>query len=246
MLLIRSLIFDFLMYATLLVQGILFAPLAIWSVDGAYWAMKTYCRTVFWYLKVVCGLRVEFRGEVPTGATIVCAKHMSFLDVMMLMEHLPRAKFIMKRELIFAPVVGLYALRIGAAAVARGKRGGAVKKMVTDVEQGHKKDLGQTVIYPQGTRVLPGATRPYKVGAAVLYERFGQDCTPAATNTGVFWARRSPYRKPGLAVMEFLPTIPAGLPMKDFMEELEAVVESNSNRLMAEAGFIAPDKIRAK
>ncbi len=238
MLLVRSLVFDFLMYTTLLVQGILFAPLALWSVDGAYWAMKTYCRTVFWYLKVVCNMRVEFRGPVPTGEVVVCAKHMSFLDVMMLMEHLPRAKFIMKRELVFAPVIGLYALRIGAAAVARGKKGGAVKKMVADLDKGREKDSGQTVIYPQGTRVLPRAEKPYKVGAGVLYERFGLDCVPAATNTGVLWARRSPYRKPGVAVMEFLPTIKTGMKIKPFLAELEAVVESNSNRLMEEAGHV--------
>jgi len=238
MLRVRSLVFDFLMYSTLLVQGILFAPLAIWSVDGTYWAMKAYCRTVFWYLKVVCNIRVEFRGEVPSGEVVVCAKHMSFLDVMMLMHALPRAKFIMKRELIFAPVIGLYALRIGSAAVARGKKGSAVNKMVSDLDKGREKDAGQTVIYPQGTRVLPGGTKPYKVGAGVLYERFGLDCVPAATNTGVLWARRSPYRKPGVAVMEFLPVIKSGMKIKPFLAELEEVVESHSNRLMIEAGHV--------
>ncbi len=240
MLLLRSILFDFLMYLTLLVQGILFAPLAIWSVNGAYWAMKAYCKTIFWYLRVICGLKVEYRGEVPSGDVIVCAKHMSFLDVMMLMYILPRAKFIMKRELVFAPVIGLYALRIGAAAVARGKKGNAVKKMVSDLAENQQKDAGQTVIYPQGTRVLPGAQKPYKVGAAVLYDRFGQVCIPAATNTGVFWARRSPYRKPGVAVMEFLPPIEPGKAIKDFLVEIEAVVETNSNRLMQEAGYEAP------
>ncbi len=240
MLLIRSIVFDFLMYLTLLVQGILFAPLAIWSVNGAYWAMKTYCKTVFWYLRIICGLKVEIRGEIPRGDVIVCAKHMSFLDVMMLMNYLPRAKFIMKRELVFAPVIGLYALRIGATAVARGKKGSAVKKMVSDLGEKQQKDAGQTVIYPQGTRVLPGAVKPYKVGAGVLYDRFALDCIPAATNTGVFWARRSPYRKPGVAVMEFLPPIKAGKPIKAFLSELEEVVEAHSDRLMAEAGYAKP------
>ena len=242
MLRLRSLVFDFMMYSTMLVQGILFAPLALWSVDGTYWVMKLYSRTVIWYLKVICGLRVEFRGEAPKGEVIVCSKHMAFLDILMLMVALPRAKYIMKRQLIFAPIIGLYALRIGSAPVNRSKKGGAVKKMVEDLEKAHKKDKGQTIIYPQGTRVLPGVSRPYRVGAGVLYERFGQDCVPAATNTGVFWARRSPYRKPGLAIMEFLPTIPAGKPMKEFLEELEDVVETRSNELMKEAGFEFPDK----
>lgn len=235
MLLIRSQLANVLMYLTMGVMGIGCAPLALWSRGGAYWAVKRYCEIVFWLYRVICNLRVEFRGEVPQGDVIVCSKHMSFLDVMMLAYILPRAKFIMKNELKWAPVLGFYAMRIGSAPVQRGQRSKAMNKMVAHVED--REETGQTVIYPQGTRVLPGAHREYKVGAGVLYSRMGQDCIPAATNTGVFWARRSPYRRPGVAVLEFLPMIPKGKPLRAFMQELEQVVEDNSNRLMREAGF---------
>lgn len=225
----------------MLVIGILFSPAAIWSRNGAYWVMKLYCLTVFWLLKVICGLRIEIRGKVPEGDLIVVSKHMSFLDILMMMHALPRAKFIMKRELIWAPIIGVYALRTGAAPVARGKKGAGMHQMVKKVEAGQQGDPGQTLIFPQGTRVLPGSKRPYKVGAGVLYERFGKECIPAATNTGVFWARRSPYRKPGLAVLEFLEPIPAGVPIKEFMEKIEDVIETKSNILMKEAGFEFPE-----
>ena len=43
---------------------------------------------------------------------------------------LPRPKFIMKKELKWAPFIGLYALRIGSTPVARGERGKAMKAMV--------------------------------------------------------------------------------------------------------------------
>ena len=98
---------------------------------------------------------------------------------------------------------------------------------------------GQLIIYPQGTRVAPGATQPYKVGTGLLYEQLGQPCYPVATNVGVFWPKRGILRKPGLAVVEFLPPIAPGLPVPEFMARLEAEVETHSNRLMAEAGFKA-------
>ena len=44
-------------------------------------------------------------------------------------------------------------------------------------------------------------------------------------------------RKPGLAVIEFLPPIVPGLDKNAFLKQLEDVVETQSNRLMAEAGF---------
>jgi 1-acyl-sn-glycerol-3-phosphate acyltransferase len=80
----------------------------------------------------------------------------------------------------------------------------------------------------------------------VLYAQLGQDCVPAATNVGVFWPRHGFYRKPGLAVVEFLPPIAPGLPTPEFMAELEQRIETASNALMAEAGFQLPASWNAK
>ncbi len=236
MLLIRSQITDFLMYLIMAVIGILFAPAAIWSREGAYWVIKTYCATIFWLLRTLCNLKVEFRGEVPQGDVLICSKHMSFLDIMMLAYILPRPKFIMKKQLKWAPIIGIYGLRIGSTPVARGKKGAAIQEMVDDIE-GKSSSGGQLIIFPQGTRVLPGANNPYRVGAGVIYSKMGQTCVPVATNAGVFWARRSPYRYPGTAVIEFLDPIPKGMEVRPFIEKLEEVIEENSNRLMLEAGY---------
>ena len=235
MLLVRSLVFDVVLYTTMGVMGVLGAPLALWSVDGAYRVCRAYCRVTFFFLRVICGLRVEVRGEVPRGEVLLAAKHQSFLDIMILFEALPRPKFIMKKELRWAPILGLYALRIGSTPVARGDRSKAMKAMVAHA--GRATEPRQLVIYPQGTRVAPGARPPFKVGAGVLYDRLGEPCVPAATNAGVFWGRRSLYRRPGLAVVEFLEPIRPGLAVPEFMKRLEDAVEAASDRLMREGGF---------
>lgn len=235
MLLARSLVFDALLYGLLAVIGILLLPTTL-SREGAYWTTKLYCRTVLALLRIVCGLKVEVRGTVPEGEVIVAAKHQSFLDILIFARELPRVKFIMKRELRWAPILGLYALRIGSTPVARGRKSRAMREMVAHVEGGAGRP-SQLVIYPQGTRVAPGAKLPYKIGAAVLYERMGLPCVPAATNAGVFWGRRSWVRRPGTAVVEFLDPIPAGLPVKSFLPLVECRVEAASDRLMREAGF---------
>jgi 1-acyl-sn-glycerol-3-phosphate acyltransferase len=235
LLLARSLLFDAVIYMLMGVMGVLGAPLALWSVDGAYSVCRAYCRAVFVCLRVICGLRVEVRGDVPTGEVLVASKHQSFLDILIIFEALPRPKFIMKKELRWAPILGLYALRIGSTPVNRGDRAKAMKAMVEHA--GEAREPRQLVIYPQGTRVAPGARLPFKIGAGVLYDRMGVPCVPAATNAGVFWGRRSPYRRPGLAVVEFLDPIAPGLPVGEFMPRLEAEVEAASDRLMREAGF---------
>jgi 1-acyl-sn-glycerol-3-phosphate acyltransferase len=231
-----SLVFIGQMYLMMALMAVFFTPFAIFSRERAVWAVHTYTTWVRWTASWMIGLHSEVRGEVPAGELLVCAKHQSFFDIIILVSVLPRPRFIMKAELKWAPILGWYAQRIGCVPVNRGKGAAAVKQMVAGVEK--MRDFpGQLMIYPQGTRVAPGARRPYKIGSGVLYEGLGQPCVPAATNVGVFWPRHGLYRRPGLAVVEFLPVIRPGLSSEVFMDRLEDVVETASDRLMTEAGF---------
>ncbi len=235
---VRSLIFIVQMYLALALYAIWWTPVVLYRRDAAFDAVHAYCRWVRATAAFLVGLRSEVRGKVPGDEVLIAAKHQSFFDIIIIVSVLPRPKFIMKKELLRAPIVGWYAQRIGCIPVDRGKRSEAMKKMVLDVKAGTAAP-GQLIIYPQGTRVAAGAARPYKVGVGVLYAELGQDCVPAATNVGVFWPRHGILRRPGLAVVEFLPRIPAGQGVETFMAEIEPMVEGASNRLMAEAGFIA-------
>ncbi len=231
-----SAIFIVQMYLAMVILAIYWTPIAIFRREAAFDAVQSYCRWVRRSAAFLVGLKSEIRGDVPDDEVLIGAKHQSFFDIILIVSVVPRPKFIMKKELLWAPILGWYAKRLGCIPVDRGKRGQAVKKMVADVKAG-KSWPGQLIIYPQGTRVAAGAKRPYKVGVGVLYEQLGQDCVPAATNVGVFWPRHGILRKPGLAVVEFLPRIPAGLSVEAFMERIEPAVETASDRLMAEAGF---------
>jgi 1-acyl-sn-glycerol-3-phosphate acyltransferase len=235
---VRSVLFIVQMYVAMPVLAIVFTPFAIFSRPAAYTAMHAYCRWVRWTASWMVGLKSEVRGTPPTDEVLVTAKHHSFFDIIMLFGAMPRAKFIMKKELKWAPILGWYALRIGCVPVDRGKRGQAITAMMAAVQEG-RQDPGQLIIYPEGTRTAPGAPPAYKVGSAVLYAQLGQDCVPAATNVGAFWPRHSFYRKPGLAVVEFLPRIAPGLTNAEFMAELESRIETATDRLLAEAGFPA-------
>jgi len=230
---LRSLMFIILMYLAMPVLAIVYTPLAIFSRKWAYVPMHLYCRWVRWSADKIVGLKTEVRGEPPTGECIIASKHQSFFDILIIFGAVPRAKFIMKAQLIWAPILGQYAYRIGCIFVNRGKRGQAIKKMVSDVSSG-KQDPGQLVIFPQGTRVAVGDVKPYKIGIAILYKETGQMVVPAATNVGVFWKRHGIYRKPGLAVIEFLPPIMPGLSTEDFMARLENVIETASDKLLEE------------
>lgn len=233
---LRSLLFIVVMYVAMVAIAAPAMAIVLVKREFAFKVVHVYTRLVRWLAAVLVGLKSEIRGPVPEGEVIIASKHQSFFDIILIVSVVPRPKFIMKKELTWTPLVGFYAKAIGCVAVDRGKRGAAVKKMVEDVTSGRSQP-GQLIIFPQGTRVAAGATKPYKIGTGVLYKETGQKVIPAATNVGVFWKRHGIMRWPGTAVVEFLPAIEPGLEMNAFMARLEEVVEDNSNRLMAEAGF---------
>lgn len=233
---LRSVVFVAQMYAVMIGLMLVFSPLAlIWRGASFTW-MQAFCRWTRFSARVLVGLRTEVRGTVPTGAVLIASKHQSFLDSIILFSVLDAPRFIMKKQLVYVPLAGWHALRIGCVPVDRGKKGQAIKQMVDAVAAGAQRP-GQLIIYPQGTRIAPGVAAPYKVGAAALYAQLGQTCIPVGTNVGLFWPRKGLWRKPGLAVVEFLPPIAPGLETQAFLAKLEARVEASSNALMAEAGF---------
>jgi 1-acyl-sn-glycerol-3-phosphate acyltransferase len=90
----------------------------------------------------------------------------------------------------------------------------------------------QIIIFPEGTRVAPGAHKPYQPGIAALYGQLGVPVVPVALNSGLYWGRKAWMKKPGRILIEYLPPIPPGLDRKTFMAELERHLEPAANKLL--------------
>jgi 1-acyl-sn-glycerol-3-phosphate acyltransferase len=230
-----SVIFIILMYVFMTLFALLGAIPALFSRDATYWVIRNFCGTVIWLARVICGLRVEQRGPIPTGNVVVASKHQSFFDVILHAYYLPNVNYVMKQELKYVPIIGFYGARIGTAPVKRGQKSKAVSQMMSGVKK-HDGDT-QLVIYPQGTRVAPGKTMPYKVGAAVICQRMGRPAVMAATNVGVFWPKHSLLRKRGTAILEYFEPVSGDMELTEFVKYMEETIETASDKLMAEAGF---------
>jgi 1-acyl-sn-glycerol-3-phosphate acyltransferase len=140
---------------------------------------------------------------------------------------------VLKRELMRLPVLGWYAKAAGMIPIDRGG-GSATVRALSDNAADQLKTPRQIVIFPEGTRKLPGAPPDYKSGVAALYRDLGLPCTPVATNSGLHWPARGLVMRPGLVVYEFLEPIPPGLKRAEFMRLLEARIETASNALLEE------------
>ncbi|MDO5620029.1 MAG: lysophospholipid acyltransferase family protein [Paracoccus sp. (in: a-proteobacteria)] len=221
-----------------LVHGSIGLPRAlIWGRAGAQ-AVATgwiayMLRAARWHF----GVRYEIRGTPPSGDVIVAAKHQSFLDILAIAQACPQRAFVMKKQIMRVPIMGWFARKVGSVPIDRTRGASARSAIVEAVRQAMPQGLGQLIIYPEGTRTRPGEKRPYKGGAGMLYSETGLPCQPVATNAGMFWPKEGIRIRPGIAVIEFLDPIPAGLPETELMERLPHVIEGASDALMARAGL---------
>lgn len=237
MLILRSLAFNVLFYANLIlwlifavVPSLLLPQAALRNVARA-WA-----HSALWLLRVVAGIRCEIIGleNIPEGGLMVAAKHQSFWETFALFTLFPDPVFILKRELMRIPLFGRGLAKLRMIPVDRGARARALK----DVTRRAKIELGergrQLLIFPEGTRRPPGAPPAYKFGVAHLYAELGVPCLPVALNSGLYWPRRQVLRRPGTIRLEILPPIMPGLDKVSFQHELQERIETACNRLLAQ------------
>jgi 1-acyl-sn-glycerol-3-phosphate acyltransferase len=129
---------------------------------------------------------------------------------------------------------GLYLIVSQQIAIDRGRGRQALQQIATAAKPVFAAGR-QVFIYPEGTRRPPGAPPRYKQGVTTLYAKTGAACLPVAVNTGLFWRRHGFLRRPGVAVIEYLPVIAPGLDPAAFAERLESTIEVACARLNAEA-----------
>lgn len=238
-----SLLFNIAFYLwTAVVVIFLCLPALLLPYPAIYAAGRLWVRGTLLLLRLLIGLRHRVVGleNARRGQAIYAAKHQSSWDTLIFALYLDRPAYVLKRELLFIPLFGVCLLKAGHIAVDRSGRATALKRMLAAAKA--RRDQGRDIlIFPEGTRVLPGQHKPYHPGIAALYGALDLPVVPVALNSGLFWSRRSFIKKPGMITLEFLPPIPPGLNRKAFMAELETRLEGASRRL-AEAGPLTPPR----
>ena len=189
-------------------------------------------------MRAICGTRVEYRGleKIPVGPLIVASKHQSMWETFALLQFFDQPLYILKRELEWIPFFGWYLKKAGMIGIDRAAGGRSLMKMVRRAGEEVRRGR-QLIIFPEGTRTLPGAPPDYKPGYIALYEALGVTTVPLALNSGLYWPRRSLWRYPGTIIVEFLEPIPPGLPRAEFRKRIETSIEQASLALIREAAL---------
>jgi 1-acyl-sn-glycerol-3-phosphate acyltransferase len=227
---VRSTLFLIWFASVSLILNVMGLPLLLMPRKLTVWAANKWARLILFGLEHIAGLGMELRGRLPERASLVAAKHFSVWETIALLAVLRDPAIVLKRELLFIPLYGWYAVKQQMIPIDRRAGASAIRRM----HAAARRALGSgrpIVIFPEGTRKEPGAPPDYKPGVAALYTLLGVPCVPMAHNSGLYW-RGWLLRKPGTIVVEFLDPIPPGLPRREFMAVLETSLEQATNVLL--------------
>lgn len=199
---------------------------------GALFFAVIWVRSIALLERIVLGLdyRVIGQENLPIGRSfIVAAKHQSAYETMKLHLILNDPAIVMKKELLKFPIWGAYTKKTGMIPIDRGAGRFAIGEMVVAAGKA-KADGRPIVIFPQGTRVPPGQSKPYKTGVIGLYKQLDLEIVPLAMNSGLFWPKEGTKRG-GTVTFSFLPPIAPGLEPEEALSVLQQRLEGETNRL---------------
>jgi len=188
------------------------------------------CLSVLGFLT---GLKFEISGQenIPDKPCIIFCKHQSTWETMALQLLFTPQVWILKRELLWVPFFGWTLASMKSIAIDRNSGKKALKQVV---EQGTQR-LNEgywVIIFPEGTRTLPGKKPNYKIGGAMLANSSGYDVLPIAHNAGEFWPKGQFVKKAGTIKMVIGSTINSSeLKTKEINQKAEEWIESTMIRL---------------
>ena len=125
-------------------------------------AVRLWCRVIL----AISGCSLRLEGEdhlVSRGPVILAANHASYLDVVILLAALPVAfRFVAKRELVRAPLVGRVIRKVGHLTVERGQ----ASRSVADAERVTRalREGLSVLVFPEGTFARPPGILPFRLG----------------------------------------------------------------------------------
>lgn len=232
MALLRTLLFNLLFYPGSILYASVMSPCLL-TRRATLWGIRYWTYGVLALMRIVLGLdyRVSQKAKLPLETAIYACKHQSAWETIALWVLVPNPVFVIKKELYRLPVMGWWIRRSGCIALDRSAGMSAVKKLIKEAQERAAEGYN-IIIFPEGTRMVPGETRDYLPGIAALYKYLKAPIVPIAVNSGLFWRRNAFLKKSGVIDVVFLEPLPAGRDTKPLLTELQAQIEAESQKLL--------------
>jgi 1-acyl-sn-glycerol-3-phosphate acyltransferase len=205
------------------------------SLPARYRVITCWTRLMIAAAETICGMRYRVLGaeNLPAPPYIVLAKHQSAWETLAFQLVFPQQVWVVKRELLWVPFFGWGLAMLAPIAIDRGAGPRALRQML---DQGRDR-LARgycIVVFPEGTRVAPGARAEYQPGGAWLAVKTAASVVPVAHNSGKFWKRNAFLKYPGTITVSIGAAIDSrGASPEELNARVQDWIESEMQRLGA-------------
>ncbi len=233
MLILKSIIFYISLVIWTVLMGIICLPFLFLPSSLLKYPTKLWISVIFISLNLICNIKHKIEGleNIPNESVLIASKHQSTFETLALYYYLNDCFFVHKRELFLIPIFGQYLFKSNMVAINRDGGTKAMRSMLKKVQS--KLSFGSSIIiFPEGTRKLPGSKPNYKTGFIGIYNHTKRKVLPVALNSGLCWSKQSWVLKKGIITIKFLPVIGEGLDKKVILDEVQNSIETASNLLL--------------
>ena len=175
-----------------------------------YRVISGWSRLVILLARTLLGIRwrVEGHENLPPRPCIILSKHQSAWETLAFQLIFPPHVHVLKRSLLWIPFFGWGLALMSPIAIDR-SRGVAALRAIARRGRERLQQGFWVVVFPEGTRVAPGAVREYHPGGAWLACASGAPVVPVAHNAGLVWPRNAFLKRPGTIIVRIGPPIDA-------------------------------------
>ena len=224
---LKILLFNFIFYFSILFLGLLLLPVLI-SRTLTRKTVRAWSKIIIFFLINILKIKIDFKNSYLQNkeGQVIAANHQSAFDTIFFLAVFDKTIYIIKKELIFIPVYGWYAMRLGNIYIDRKKKIESIKKISKNIVDLIKQDY-KIIIFPEGTRQVPKKIGVIKPGVYLIQNRLKRPIFPVYIDSGKTWPRNSFKIKKRNILIKSLKPIPYGLTKKKFKEILKKSFSEN-------------------
>jgi len=198
-----------------------------------YRFVRGWARLMLELAERICGIRYRVLGaeHIPPYPCVVLSKHQSAWETIAFQVIFPPQSQVVKRELLWIPFFGWGLAMVSPIAINRSSGTRALKQMIEQGRDRIKRGFW-VIVYPEGTRAVPGTRGKYQAGGAAIAVHAGAPVVPVAHNAGEYWRRHAFLKYPGTVTVSIGRAIDShGMKAEALTRQAEDWIESEMPRL---------------
>tara|TARA_B100000029_G_scaffold512086_1_gene607857 strand:+ start:987 stop:1670 length:684 start_codon:yes stop_codon:yes gene_type:complete len=223
---LRSLSFYLVVYIWTIIYFIVFSPVKFFRRRVAVKLSVIWTSSIIWCAKKILGIDyiVEGKKNIPKDKPfLVTSNHQSAWETFFFVVLFNDPAFVLKKELKYIPVLSSYFSKLGYIYIDREKGFSSLRKIIDSISKLVKKDVKAFIIFPQGTRVLPGEKQKLNSGVIAVNKILKIPILPIKHNSGLYWKNKKFIKNKGVIKVKVHPLLKDNLSKVELMKSIEKI-----------------------